>query len=82
MRGTKANPIPGPHLVYGFLTTAPNAIVKPIHDKAMPAGETEMKQAVKHAGNAPQVELPFIGSGGPSLCVRCFFRPLLLRSAG
>jgi putative SOS response-associated peptidase YedK len=28
-------PIPGPHLVYGFLTTAPNAIVEPIHPKAM-----------------------------------------------
>jgi putative SOS response-associated peptidase YedK len=27
---------PGPHLVYGFLTTAPNAIVEPIHPKAMP----------------------------------------------
>jgi putative SOS response-associated peptidase YedK len=25
-----------PHLVYGFLTTAPNAIVEPIHPKAMP----------------------------------------------
>jgi putative SOS response-associated peptidase YedK len=24
-------------LVYGFLTTAPNAIVEPIHPKAMPA---------------------------------------------
>jgi putative SOS response-associated peptidase YedK len=35
-RGTKSKPIPGPHLVYGFLTTAPNAIVEPIHDKAMP----------------------------------------------
>jgi putative SOS response-associated peptidase YedK len=34
-RGTKSKPIPGPHLVYGFLTTAPNAIVEPIHDKAM-----------------------------------------------
>jgi len=33
-RGTK--PIPGPHLVYGFLTTAPNAVVEPIHPKAMP----------------------------------------------
>src|SRR5258708_38975887 len=31
-----ALPIPGPHLVYGFLTTAPNAIVEPIHPKAMP----------------------------------------------
>jgi putative SOS response-associated peptidase YedK len=35
-RGTKSKPIPGPHLVYGFLTTAPNEIVKPIHPKAMP----------------------------------------------
>ena len=24
-RGTKSKPIPGPHLVYGFLTTSPNA---------------------------------------------------------
>jgi putative SOS response-associated peptidase YedK len=30
-RGTKPKPILGPHLVYGFLTTAPNAIVAPIH---------------------------------------------------
>jgi SOS response associated peptidase (SRAP) len=35
-RGTKSKPIPGPHLVYGFLTTAPNGIVEPIHPKAMP----------------------------------------------
>jgi putative SOS response-associated peptidase YedK len=35
-RGTKSKPIPGPHLVYGFLTTAPNAIVEPIHPKTMP----------------------------------------------
>ena len=35
-RGTKSKPIPGPHDVYGFLTTAPNAVVGPIHDKAMP----------------------------------------------
>jgi putative SOS response-associated peptidase YedK len=35
-RGTKSKPIPGPHLVYGFLTTAPNTVVKPIHSKAMP----------------------------------------------
>jgi putative SOS response-associated peptidase YedK len=36
-RGTKAKPVPGPpHLVYGFLTTEPNAVVEPIHPKAMP----------------------------------------------
>jgi putative SOS response-associated peptidase YedK len=36
-RGTKSKPVPGPHLVYGFLTTSPNAVVEPIHPKAMPA---------------------------------------------
>jgi putative SOS response-associated peptidase YedK len=35
-RGTKSKPIPGPHLVYGLPTTAPNAVVEPIHSKAMP----------------------------------------------
>src|SRR3984957_17481585 len=35
-RGTKSKPIPGPHQVYGFLTTAPNVVVEPIHPKAMP----------------------------------------------
>ena len=35
-RGTKSKPIPGPHSVYGFLTTAPNTVVEPIHPKAMP----------------------------------------------
>jgi hypothetical protein len=35
-RGTKSKPIPGPHLLSGFLTTAANAVVEPIHAKAMP----------------------------------------------
>jgi len=35
-RRAKSKPIPGPHNVYGFLTTAPNAVVAPIHSKAMP----------------------------------------------
>ena len=35
-RGTKSKPIAGPHQVYGFLTTEANAVVKPIHPKAMP----------------------------------------------
>jgi putative SOS response-associated peptidase YedK len=34
--GTKSKPVPGPHLVHGFLTTAPNAVLEPIHPKAMP----------------------------------------------
>lgn len=35
-RGTKSKPISGPHLVYGFLTTMANAVVKPVHSRAMP----------------------------------------------
>jgi putative SOS response-associated peptidase YedK len=35
-RGPKTKPVPGPHQVYGFLTTTPNGIVAPIHPKAMP----------------------------------------------
>ena len=35
-RGTKSKPVPGPHQVYGFLTTSPNAVVEPIHPKATP----------------------------------------------
>lgn len=34
-RGTKKNPVEGTHLLYAFLTTAPNSIVKPIHHKSM-----------------------------------------------
>ncbi|WP_164934609.1 SOS response-associated peptidase [Bradyrhizobium zhanjiangense] len=35
-RGTKSKPVAGPHQVYAFLTTTPNAVVEPIHPKAMP----------------------------------------------
>jgi putative SOS response-associated peptidase YedK len=35
-RGTKSKLIPGPTTSYGFLTISPNAIVEPIHPKAMP----------------------------------------------
>ena len=35
-RGTKSKPLPGPHDVYGFLTTSPNTVVEQIHPKAMP----------------------------------------------
>jgi putative SOS response-associated peptidase YedK len=36
VRGPKSAPIEGEHELFGFLTTAPNAIVAPIHPKAMP----------------------------------------------
>jgi putative SOS response-associated peptidase YedK len=36
-RGTQKNPIDGEHMLYGFLTTAPNDVVRPVHSKAKPA---------------------------------------------
>jgi putative SOS response-associated peptidase YedK len=36
VRGTKKDPVEGDHELYTFLTTSPNALVKPIHSKAMP----------------------------------------------
>ena len=35
-RGTKAKPNAGKQSLYSFLTTSPNGIVEPIHNKAMP----------------------------------------------
>jgi putative SOS response-associated peptidase YedK len=35
-RGTKSQPVTGEHKLFAFLTTKPNAIVAPIHPKAMP----------------------------------------------
>jgi putative SOS response-associated peptidase YedK len=36
MRGPKSAPVDGRHELFGFLTTEANAIVAPIHLKAMP----------------------------------------------
>lgn len=36
VRGTKADPVEGEHLLHSFLTCEPNGIVEPIHPKAMP----------------------------------------------
>jgi putative SOS response-associated peptidase YedK len=35
-RGPKSAPVDGQHELFGFLTTEPNAVVAPIHPKAMP----------------------------------------------
>lgn len=43
-RGTKAAPAEGEHLLYGFLTTDANGVVKPIHPNAMPAILTETEE--------------------------------------
>ncbi len=36
VRGPKSAPVEGNHELFGFLTTEANAIVAPIHPKAMP----------------------------------------------
>ena len=36
VRGPKNAPVDGRHELFGFLTTEPNAVVAPIHAKAMP----------------------------------------------
>jgi len=35
-RGSAKSPRPGTHQLYAFLTSEPNAVVRPIHPKAMP----------------------------------------------
>jgi putative SOS response-associated peptidase YedK len=40
------------HLVYGFLTTAPNAVVEPVHPKAMPVILTTERRARRLAARA------------------------------
>lgn len=37
MRGTKADPAEGEHLLYSFLTSEPSGVAGPVHPKAMPA---------------------------------------------
>jgi putative SOS response-associated peptidase YedK len=39
--GSQKNLVNGEHTLYGFLTTEPNAIVRPVHSKAMPVILTE-----------------------------------------
>ena len=36
MRAPKSAPVDGQHELFGFLTTEANAVVAPIHPKAMP----------------------------------------------
>ncbi len=60
-RGTKANPVEGEHLLYGFLTTDANGVVGPVHPKPMPvmrehpawAALTTGKATAKFATAAP-----------------------------
>ena len=74
VRGTKAAPVEGKHRVYSFLTTDPNAVVKPVHGKAMPVILTTPEQcdlwldgdttvALKLQTPAPEGELTIVARG-------------------
>jgi putative SOS response-associated peptidase YedK len=43
-RGTKTAPVEGEHLLFSFLTTDANDVVRPIHAKAMPVILTEPRE--------------------------------------
>jgi putative SOS response-associated peptidase YedK len=44
VRGPKSTPIEGEHELFGFLTTDANAVVAPIHPKAMPVILTKAEE--------------------------------------
>ena len=45
VRGPKSAPVEGNHELFGFLTTEANAVVAPIHPKAMPVILTSSAEA-------------------------------------
>jgi putative SOS response-associated peptidase YedK len=50
VRGPKSAPVEGDHELFGFLTTEANAVVAPIHEKAMPVMLTTADQVRQWLG--------------------------------
>jgi putative SOS response-associated peptidase YedK len=61
-----------PHSVYGFLTTAPNAVVEPIHLKAMPIFRACFRRAavIRNAGTDRELTMMRWGMPPPLLGTR------------
>lgn len=49
VRSPKSTPVEGTHEPFGFLTTEANAIVAPIHPKAMPVIPTTLARVINRA---------------------------------
>jgi putative SOS response-associated peptidase YedK len=80
VRGTKANPVEGNHLLYGFLTTVSDGDVAPIYPKAMPViltteEECDMWMCAPwdEAGKLGPCQTPCSGSS-PAASARTLFR--------
>jgi putative SOS response-associated peptidase YedK len=57
VRGTKKDPIEGGHLLFSFLTCAPNDVVAPVHPKAMPVILTEPEEFDIWLSAPPEIAL-------------------------
>ena len=78
MRGPKSAPVDGEHELFGFLTTEANAIVAPIHSKAMPVILTPTEEFDLLAGGQIRRGAPMTGRRRRSGSVfggRCRLKP-------
>jgi len=64
-RGTKSKPIPGPHFVYGFLTTEPNSFAIIPTNQSLIAGSPFKKSALSVNAAASKIIACCDGSAFP-----------------
>jgi hypothetical protein len=73
VRGPKRAPVEGRHELFDFLTTEADAIVAPIHPKAMPVrSKTDSKTRQASDGHRPETPEPFVYFQPDSASDSCF----------